>query len=196
MHCDTNSAQAVEPSCQVFHRRFSQQTQVSDRAASEDLQPKAGFEVESLVRLMFLSKLQSDDSAPSVELPAPLLVFTFPPAVSLATKLIVHEPNNAASLNNEIFRFARRPASGSKQAAHGVAHAMDNVVRCVSDEASTERGMEHVGEAQLAQGHGEATAGSVIGCLGEEATFDGRVRRGGGGNEGLGEGGEEGHFQK
>ena len=91
------------------------------------------------------------------------------------------------------FRFARRPASLPKQAGadHGVAHATENVVGCVNDEASTERGMEHVGEAQLAQGHGEATAGSVIGCLGEEATSDGRVKRGGGGNEGLGEGGEE-----
>ena len=126
----------------------------------------------------------------------PLLVFPFPPAVSLATTLIVHEPNNAALLSYEIFRFTCRPASLSKQADQGVAHATENVVGSINDEGSTERGMELVGEAQLAQGHGEATAGSVIGCLGEEATSDGRVGRGGGGNEGLGEGGEEGQFQK
>ena len=108
----------------------------------------------------------------------------------------MHEPNNAALLSNEIFRFARRPASLSKQADHGVAHAAENVVGCINDEGSTERVMELVGEAQLAQGHGEATAGSVIGCLGEVATSDGRVGRGGGGNEGWGEGGEAGQFQK
>ena len=92
---------------------------------------------------MFSSKMQSDDNcAPSMELPVTLLVFPFPPAVSLATTLIVHEPNNAALLSNEIFRFARRPASLSKQADQGVAHATENVVGSINDEGSTERGME------------------------------------------------------
>ena len=39
-------------------------------------------------------------------------------------------------------------------------------------------------------------AGSVVGCLGEEARSEGRVGRGGGGEGGLGEGGGEGQFQK
>ena len=54
----------------------------------------------------------------------------------------------------------------------------------------------HAAKIELIESPGEATVWSVMGCLGEEATSDGRVGRGGGGNDGLGEGGEEGQFQK
>ncbi len=48
----------------------------------------------------------------------------------------------------------------------------------------------------LAQGPGwAAVAGDAVGCLGGEATSEGRVWCGGGGNERLGEGGGEGWFQ-
>jgi hypothetical protein len=42
---------------------------------------------------------------------------------------------------------------------------------------------------------GAAEAGGVMGCLGEEATSEGRLGRGSGGEERLGEGGGEGQFQ-
>ena len=56
------------------------------------------------------------------------------------------------------------------------------------NEAQTS-GETHAAKIELIQSPGEATVWSVMGCLGEEATSDGRVGRGGGGNEGLGEGG-------
>ena len=138
--------------------------------------------------------------------------------VLLATTVVEHETNDAAFLSNETFRFVR-PVSQSKDVDHGVAQATENVVGCVNDEVSSERWMEHGGEAQdgsmaqedneaqtraethaaeieSVQGPGEATAWGVIGCLGEEATSDGRVGRGGGGNERWGDGGEEDWFQK
>ena len=196
MYCDANSAQAEEPSCHVFHRRFSQQGQVSYWEMSEKIITSARFEDKSFTRSSFFSKM------PSV----------------VATTVIEHEPNDAAFVSNETFRFVR-PVSQSKEADHGAAQATENMVGCVNDEVSSERWMEHDVEApdcskaqedneaqtsgethaakiELIQSPGEATVWSVMGCLGEEATSDGRVGRGGGGNEGLGEGGEENWFQK
>ena len=54
----------------------------------------------------------------------------------------------------------------------------------------------HAAFMGLAQGPGwAAVAGDAVGCLGGEATSEGRVWCGGGGNERLGEGGGEGWFQ-
>ena len=153
---------------------------------SEKIITSARFEDKSFTRSSFFSKM------PSV----------------VATTVIEHEPNDAAFVSNETFRFVR-PVSQSKEADHGAAQAMENMVGCVNDEVSSERWMEHDVEAQdcskaqedneaqtsgethaakieLIQSPGEATVWSVMGCLGEEATSDGRVGRGGGGNESRG----------
>ena len=59
MYCDANSAQAEEPSCHVFHRRFSQQGQVSYWEMSEKIITSARFEDKSFTRSSFFSKMQS-----------------------------------------------------------------------------------------------------------------------------------------
>ena len=71
MYCDANSAQAEEPSCHVFHRRFSQQSQVSYWEMSEKIITSARFEDKSFTRSSFFSKMQS----------------------VVATTVIEHEPN-------------------------------------------------------------------------------------------------------
>jgi hypothetical protein len=151
-----------------------------------EIQTRADSEDEIFAQSIFSPKMQSDG----------FLVFL--PAGKLATSL----PDNSALLSDELFRFVRT-VSQSNEADNGLAQATENVVGCVNDEVSSERWMEHGDSSkahaaiiELAQGPGEAAAEGEMGCLDEEATSDGRVGRGGGGNVGLGEGGEEDWFQK
>ena len=117
------------------------------------------------------------------------------------------EIQTRADSEDEIFAQSifspKMQMSQSNEADNGVAQATENVLGCVNDEVSSERWMEHGDSSkahaaiiELAQGHGEAAAVGEMGCLGEEATSAGRVGRGGSGNAGLGEGGEEDWFQK
>ena len=51
----------------------------------------------------------------------------------VATTVIEHEPNDAAFVSNETFRYVR-PVSKSKELDHGAAQATENKVGCVNDE--------------------------------------------------------------
>jgi hypothetical protein len=67
--------------------------------------------------------------------------------------------------------------------------------RAATKEAKSKADRAKAANIELAQRLCGA-AGSVLSGLGEEATSEGRLGRGGGGEEGLGEGGEENRFQK